>query len=226
MEKILIVEDEKNIVELLKYNLEKNDYSTDYAYDGEEGLNLFKNNKYDLILLDLMLPKITGLELCEKMKEINSEIPIIMLTAKSRETDKIEGLNIGADDYITKPFSINEVLARINALLRRVNRKNKNNKEIYGELEIDYKKYEVKIRDNIIELTLKEFELLKLLIDNKENPVSRDEILEKVWGYKFVGETRTVDVHIRNLRSKIEEDDSNPEYIKTVRGIGYKFGIE
>lgn len=226
MEKILIVEDEKNIVELLKYNLEKNDYSTDYAYDGEEGLNLFKNNKYDLILLDLMLPKITGLELCEKMKEINSEIPIIMLTAKSRETDKIEGLNIGADDYITKPFSINEVLARINALLRRVNRKNKNNKEIYGELEIDYKKYEVKIRDHIIELTLKEFELLKLLIDNKENPVSRDEILEKVWGYKFVGETRTVDVHIRNLRSKIEKDDSNPEYIKTVRGIGYKFGIE
>lgn len=225
MKKILIIEDEKNIVELLKYNLEKNNYSTDYAYDGREGLRLFEKNKYDLILLDLMLPEISGLELCKLMKKEDENIPIIMLTAKSRESDKIDGLNLGADDYITKPFSVKELLARINALFRRIDIKDRKDIENYGNIRINYDKYEVRKNEEVVDLTLKEFELLKLLIENKGNPVSRDEILETVWGYKFIGETRTVDVYIRNLRSKIERDDSNPEYIKTVRGIGYRFGM-
>lgn len=224
MKHILIVEDEKNIIELLKYNLENNNYTTDYATDGREGLELFTENKYDLILLDLMIPKINGLDLCKKIRSVDSQIPIIMLTAKSTENDKVKGLNIGADDYITKPFSVNELLARINVLFRRSNNKDTKTKQ-YGNLYFDFDNYIVYKNEEEVDLTLKEFDLLRLLIKNNGKPTSREEILEKVWGYEFIGETRTVDVHIRNIRSKIEADDKNPEYIKTVRGIGYRFGM-
>lgn len=224
MKHILIVEDEKNIIELLKYNLENNNYTVDYATDGREGLELFTENKYDLILLDLMIPKINGLDLCKKIRSVDSQIPIIMLTAKSTENDKVKGLNIGADDYITKPFSVNELLARINVLFRRSNNKDTKTKQ-YGNLYFDFDNYIVYKNEEEVDLTLKEFDLLRLLIKNNGKPTSREEILEKVWGYEFIGETRTVDVHIRNIRSKIEADDKNPEYIKTVRGIGYRFGM-
>ncbi len=223
MDRILIVEDEKNIVELIKHNLEKNNYIAEYAYDGLEALELFNKKHFDLVLLDLMLPKLDGLELCEKMKNIDETIPIIILTAKGHESDKIKGLNLGADDYITKPFSIKELMARINALLRRVKRIDKKDFLRFKNISIDFLKYEVKKDNEIINLTLKEFELLKLLVENNGKPVSRDTILKEIWGYNFIGETRTVDVHIRNLRSKIEIDDNNPEYIQTVRGIGYRF---
>lgn len=222
MKHILIVEDEKNIVELLKYNLESRGYKVSYSYDGCNGLKLFNENKYDLILLDLMLPYIDGIELCKRIRQVDLEIPIIILTAKSSETDKILGLNKGADDYITKPFSIKELIARIEAILRRTG--SKSSKLKIADLYIDFDKHLVCKNEKELDLTLKEFNLLKLLISREGNPLTREEILEEVWGYEFIGETRTVDVHIRNLRAKIETDDKKPAYIITVRGIGYKFG--
>lgn len=224
MERILIVEDEKNIAELLEYNLINNNYDVDIAYDGEEAWNLYLSETYELILLDLMLPKINGIELCQKIRDIDIDIPIIMLTAKSSELDKIKGLNIGADDYITKPFSVKELLARINVIFRRVKKKDKLIKTI-GDLVINFDSYILYKDSKEIDLTLKEFELLRLLVESYGEVVKRDTILEKVWGYNFVGETRTVDVHIRNLRAKIEDDPSKPQYIKTVRGVGYIMGM-
>ncbi len=226
--KILVVDDEEHIVELLKYNLERNRYIVNVAYDGVEALERIKKERFDLILLDLMLPKIHGIDVCKKIKnnEETANIPIIMLTAKSSEMDKVTGLEIGADDYITKPFSIREVLARIKAVLRRskVTTKSNSDKIIkIDKININLESYEVTKNNEIIDLTHKEFLLFKILAENRGKVLSRNVLLDMVWGYDYFGETRTVDVHIRNLRKKVEDDDKNPKYIETVRGVGYKF---
>lgn len=226
--KILVVDDEHSIVELLKYNLENSGYEVKEAYDGEEALNMVSQERFDLIILDLMLPKIDGIEVCKRLKEEYFHIPIIMLTAKSSEADKVLGLNIGADDYITKPFSVKELIARVNALLRLIGEMEKqNDREIIniGKLKIDLERHEVEKNGKLLDLTLKEFELLRILVENKGKVLSRNILLDRVWGYDFYGETRTVDVHIRNLRKKIEDDDKNPQYIETVRGVGYRIGL-
>lgn len=224
-EKILVIDDELNIVELLKYNLVLGGYKVLYSLNGKEGLNLAVENKPDLILLDVMLPEMDGFDVCKEMKK-NKEIeniPIIMLTAKADEFDKILGLELGADDYITKPFSVRELLARVKVVLRRNIKEELTDVISIGELTIYMDKHEVTKSGVKLDLTLKEFELLKLLITNKGRVLTRDFLLDKIWGYEYYGETRTVDVHVRHLRQKIEMDDSNPEYIETVRGIGYKF---
>ncbi|CCJ33375.1 MULTISPECIES: winged helix-turn-helix domain-containing protein [Caloramator] len=224
-EKILLIDDELHIIELLKYNLETNGYKVFYALNGKEGLKLAIEKKPDLILLDIMLPEMDGFDVCKELKknESISNIPIIMLTAKSEEFDKILGLELGADDYITKPFSVRELLARVKVVLRRNSKEEKKNVVQIHDLKLDFDKHEVLKDGKKIELTLKEFELLKLLILNKGKVLTRDFLLDKVWGYEYYGETRTVDVHVRHLRQKIEDDDKNPRYIETVRGIGYKF---
>lgn len=224
-ERILIIDDEVNIVELLKYNLEANGYKTYFALNGTEGLRIAKENKPDLILLDIMLPEIDGFDICKEIRKDKDieKISIIMLTAKGEEFDKILGLELGADDYITKPFSIRELMARIKAVLRRNKKDDKSRILKINELTIDMDRHEVIKNNEKIELTLKEYELLKLLVLNKGKVLTRDFLLDKIWGYEYYGETRTVDVHVRHLRKKIEVDDSNPIYIETVRGIGYKF---
>ena len=226
---ILAVDDEIHILELLKYNLETNGYYVITVETGEEALELLAKEKVDAVLLDLMLPKIDGLEVLRRIrttKEIN-KIPVILLTAKSDEFDKVLGLETGADDYIAKPFSIRELQARVKAVLRRVSEEQyllteKNLISTHG-LEIGLETKTVKKYGVPIEMSLKEFELLKLLAENPGKVYSRDVLLEKIWSYEYIGETRTVDVHIRHIRKKIEEDDSNPIFIKTVRGFGYKF---
>ncbi|KMT21422.1 response regulator transcription factor [Clostridium cylindrosporum] len=225
-EKILIVDDELHIIELLKYNLESNGYKVIFAQTGKEAIKLATEKRPDLILLDVMLPEMDGFDVCKninKSKETEG-IPIIMLTAKGEELDKILGLELGADDYITKPFSVRELIARIKAVLRR-NFKEENTSQILslGDLIVNMDKHEVTKNGSKIDLTLKEFELLKLLIVNRGKVLTRDFLLDKVWGYEYYGETRTVDVHIRHLRQKVEDDDKNPKFIETVRGIGYKF---
>ena len=224
-EKILVIDDELNSVELLKYNLISNGYKVLYALNGKDGLNLASGNKLDLILLDVMLPEMDGFDVCKEMKKNKNieNIPIIMLTAKGDEFDKILGLELGAEDYITKPFSVRELLARIKVVLRRNIKEDTSDVISIGELTIYLDKHEV-IKSGVkLELTLKEFELLRLFITNKGRVLTRDFLLDKIWGYEYYGETRTVDVHVRHLRQKIEYDDSNPIYIETVRGIGYKF---
>jgi two-component system alkaline phosphatase synthesis response regulator PhoP len=224
-EKVLIVDDELHIVELLKYNLETNGYKVIYALNGKDGLDMVFDKKPDLVLLDIMLPEIDGFDVCKKMKKDKDteNIPVIMLTAKGEEFDKILGLELGADDYITKPFSVRELLARIKAVLRRKNKSEAENIITIGNLVINMDKHEVTKSGVKVDLTLKEFELLSLLAVNRGKVLTRDFLLDKVWGYEYYGETRTVDVHIRHLRQKVEEDDTNPVYIETVRGIGYKF---
>lgn len=225
-EKVLIIDDEEHIVELIKFNLEANGFVTLEAFNGIDGLKLAKKEIPDLILLDLMLPGIDGIEVCKRIRQDDKlkNTPIIMLTAKSEEIDKILGLELGADDYITKPFSVRELSARIKAVLRRISSKEDSSDFFnFGDVEIDYSKHEVKKKDEKVDLTLKEFELLDILIKNKGKVLTRDLLLDKIWGYEYVGETRTVDVHIRHLRQKLEEDDKNPKYIETVRGIGYRF---
>lgn len=223
--KVLIVDDEEHIRELIKFNLKKEGYDTEVAVSGVEALNLIKEIKFDLILLDLMLPEIDGLEVCRRIREDEetSDLPVMMITAKGEEFDKVLGLEIGADDYITKPFSIRELMARVKALLRRSNVKKEKNIIKFGDVVVNFKTREVIKGTLSVELTLKEFELLKLLIKNKDNILTREFLLDKIWGYEYIGETRTVDVHIRHLRKKIESDDKNPKYIQTIRGVGYKF---
>jgi two-component system alkaline phosphatase synthesis response regulator PhoP len=223
---ILIIEDEEHIVELIKFNLENNGYKVTYALDGLKGLELIESEQPDLVLLDLMLPNVDGIDICNRVKNNKNlkEIPIIMLTAKSGETDKIVGLEIGADDYITKPFSVRELLARIKVVLRRyqvTKDVNKKGQMVIDDLVIDIDKHEVSRNGEFFELTLKEFELLRILALNKGRVLSRSYLLDEIWGYDYFGETRTVDVHIRHLRSKIEEN-SEKKYIETVRGVGYK----
>ena len=223
--KILIVDDEDHIRELLKFNLEKNGYIVYMANDGLNGLKLAREKQVDLILLDLMLPGMDGFEVCKEIRSDNiiSNVPIIMLTAKSEEIDKILGLELGADDYITKPFSIRELSARIKALLRRSNVKYDNEILRFGNITLNLQTREVLKHGKKLDFTLKEFEVLKLLIQNKGKILTREILLDKIWGYEYVGETRTVDVHIRHIRKKIEEDDKKPIYIQTIRGVGYKF---
>lgn len=224
-EKILIIDDEEHIVELIHYNLEASGYTTVEAYNGIDGLKLAKQLIPDLIILDLMLPGIDGLEVCRRLRsELKlKKIPIIMLTARSEEIDKVLGLELGADDYITKPFSVRELNARVKALLRRVNSQDSESEGyVFNDVVVDFLKHEVKKNGIKIDLTLKEFELLETLIKNRGKVLTREVLLEKIWGYDYAGETRTVDVHIRHLRQKLEEDDSNPRYIETVRGIGYR----
>lgn len=224
--KVLVIDDEIHIVELLKFNLETSNYEVHYSYDGFDGFIKAKEIKPDLILLDWMLPNISGIDVLRKIRSDEGlrNIPVIMLTAKNMENDKVEGLEIGADDYITKPFSIKELLARISSVLRRYNLNGYNEEEVLstGNLKVNLSKHEVIKGSEKIELTLKEFELLKLLLQNKGKVLSRNYLLDKIWGYEYYGETRTVDVHIRYLRKKIEGENGQEKYIETIRGVGYK----
>lgn len=226
--KILIVEDEKPIAEILKFNLEKEGYEIINAFDGEDGVFKALNESPDLVLLDIMLPKKDGFQVLKEIRD-KKQVPVIMLTAKAEEVDKVLGLELGADDYITKPFSIRELLARVKANLRRsdaiVNSANSGSENIIGSgnLEIDIIKYEVKKNNEVIELTLREFELLKFLATKSEQVFTREQLLEEVWGYEYYGDIRTVDVTVRRLREKVEDESSNPKYVITKRGVGYYF---
>lgn len=224
MKKILIIEDEKNMIEGLRFNLEARDYIVISALDGETGLNKVVEERPDLIILDLMLPGINGYEVCKKLKESEPEIPIVMLTAKSQESDIITGLDLGADDYITKPFSVLELLARINALLRRSNPSSSISDIFqFGNIEINFKKYEANKNGKSLKLSPREFEILRYLLERKGEVVTRDDLLNRVWGYESFPFTRTIDAHIATLRKKIEEKPEEPERIITIHGMGYKF---
>ncbi|SHE89115.1 response regulator transcription factor [Clostridium fallax] len=226
-EKILIVDDEEHIVELVKFNIENAGFKAITAYNGIDAIKKAKEEKPSLILLDLMIPGKDGYDVCKEIRknEETCNIPIIMITAKGEELDKILGLELGADDYITKPFSIRELIARVRAVLRRTTVVSNYDKSLkMGNLEIDFVKHEILKNGKKVDLTLKEFELLENLIKNKGKVLTREVLLDKIWGYEYIGETRTVDVHIRHLRKKIEDDDKNPKFIETIRGIGYRFG--
>jgi two-component system response regulator VicR len=224
--KILIVDDEKNIVDILKFNLKKEGFTTIEAYDGEQAIELALGEKPDLILLDVMLPKMDGFTVCRKLRQSIST-PILMLTAKEEEVDKVLGLELGADDYITKPFSQRELMARVKSNIRRSSLEEndaiKGSMLKCGLLVIDVDRYEVKREEITIELTLREFELVKFLAMHPGQIFSRENLLEKVWGYEYYGDVRTVDVTIRRVREKLEKDPSNCEYIMTKRGVGYYF---
>lgn len=224
--KILIVDDEKNIVELIKFHLKKESYRIVEAYKGRDAIELFRKEKPDLIILDLMLPDMGGFEVCKSIRK-ESKVPIIMLTAKGEEVDKILGFELGADDYLTKPFSPRELLARIKAILKR-SRINPNeiNDVSIGPFKINVSTREIYKEDKLLELKPKEFDLLKLFLTNPGRVFSRQYLLEQIWGYDYLGDTRTVDVHIRRLRQRIEDNPDNPIYIKTIHGVGYKFVIE
>ncbi|MDI3547853.1 MAG: two-component system, OmpR family, alkaline phosphatase synthesis response regulator PhoP [Halanaerobiales bacterium] len=226
MKKILVIDDEENIRELIKFNLENSGFEVELAADGREGLDKL-DRTIDLVVLDLMLPVIDGLSVCRQIRgdEQFKNLPIIMLTAKGEEVDRILGLEMGADDYLTKPFSPRELIARIKAVLRRVDLSGKEEelkeeKKLikYGDIELNIQSYEARESGQLLNLTPKEFDLLKLLLVNAGKVLTRDLLLERIWGYEYTGDTRTVDVHIRRLRKKIGED-----YISTVRGVGYKF---
>lgn len=228
--RILVVDDEKNIVDIIKYNLKKEGYEVMTAGDGEEALRLNEEFKPDIILLDIMMPKLDGYAVCRKVRE-KYDTPIIMLTARAEEVDKVLGLELGADDYVTKPFGTRELMARVKANLRRRNISEEasyesTDKDVlsFGKLTIDLKRFEVKKDGSILDLTLREFELLKFLASQKTQVFSRETLLEKVWGYEYFGDVRTVDVTVRRLREKLEDDPSKPAYILTKRGVGYYFG--
>jgi two-component system alkaline phosphatase synthesis response regulator PhoP len=227
--KILVVDDEAHIVELVKFNLEKEGYHVEVATDGISAVEKAQRIIPDLMILDIMLPGMTGLEVCRTLHKNPSteNIPIIMLTAKSEELDKVLGLELGADDYITKPFSPRELVARAKARLRRSQKENERKLEEeqlldYGEVLVDLEKFQVFVRGNRMDLTPKEFELVRLFLANPGKVFSRDALLEKIWGYDYYGDSRTVDVHIRHLRQKVEQDPGNPTLIETVRGVGYR----
>ena len=225
MAKILVVDDEASIVTMLAYNLKKEGYDVVTAEDGEVAL---ESENPDLLLLDIMMPKMDGYEVCRKIRE-KSNVPIIMLTARADEVDKVVGLEMGADDYVTKPFGNRELIARVKANLRRsdiahvTNNEKDGNNQVYGDLNIDFDRYEVTKRGEVINLTLREFELLTFLATQTPTIFTRENLLEKVWGYEYFGDVRAVDVTIRRLREKIEDDPSKPKYIVTKRGVGYYF---
>ena len=234
MQKILIVEDEPNIRELVLYNLGQNGYEGLAAEDGIQGLAMARGEKPDLILLDIMLPGKNGYDICKELRAEGSKTPIIMLTAKNEEIDKVLGLEFGADDYISKPFGIRELMARIKAVLRRYEispeqEASANGSGLasdagitIGDLTINVERHEVKVAGKRLELTLKEFDLLRVLAENRGRVMTRDQLLDKVWGFEYIGETRTVDVHVRYLRKKLGDEDNEGKYIQTVRGVGYK----
>ncbi|MCL2044793.1 MAG: response regulator transcription factor [Oscillospiraceae bacterium] len=220
--KILVVDDEKTLVKGIKFNLENEGYQVDAAYDGLEAVDLIRSGNYDLIVLDVMMPELDGLEVCMRVREF-STVPIILLTARSEDVDKIIGFEYGADDYITKPFNILELKARIRALLRRSALVGNVSAAslIVGDITIDADKRLAKKRDEIIELTVKEFDVFELLAKNPGRVYSRENLLNIVWGYEYHGDIRTVDVHIRRLREKLEDNPAEPEYIMTKWGVGY-----
>ena len=235
IKKVLVVDDEQSIIDVLVYNLKKEGYETIEATDGITAVNMALEEKPDLMLLDIMLPKLDGLSVCKRVKNYLN-IPILMLTAKDAEIDKIVGLELGADDYITKPFSVRELMARVKANLRKneisnvskepiseasVNEAKKDNQIKVNDLELDLDRFEVKVRGEIIDLTLREFEVLKFLATQPGQVVTRETLLEKVWGYEYYGDIRTVDVTVRRIREKIEKDTSSPKILITKRGVGY-----
>ncbi len=229
MKKILVVDDEAPILELVRFNLEKEGFAVITASDGEDGLRRARSEAPDLVILDLMLPGIDGIEVCQQLRR-ETNVPVLMLTAKTEEFDRVLGLSVGADDYVTKPFSPRELVARVKAQLRRrdmdleeTKARDASGRIRVGDLVIDTARFEVEVRGVRTELTPKEFELLRVLVANRGKVLTRDFLLEKVWGYEYGGDTRTVDVHVRRLRQKIEEDDSRPTYIQTVHGVGYRF---
>jgi two-component system response regulator VicR len=230
MQKILIVDDERNIVDILRYNLRKEGYETVEAYDGDEGLALASSENPDLILLDIMMPKLDGYEVCKRIRQ-TSQVPIIMLTARAEELDKVLGFELGADDYVTKPFGVRELMARVRANLRRKESSGEpvepaGNCLTFGELVIDFDLFEVKRGETNVELTRREFELVKFLATQNNQVFTRENLLEKVWGYEYFGDVRTVDVTIRRLRTKLEANPDAPVYILTKRGVGYHFTAE
>ena len=223
MPKILVVDDEKVLVKGIKFNLENEGYQVEVGYDGEQAVELARNGGFDLIILDLMMPKIDGLQACMRIREF-SNVPVIMLTARSEDTDKIIGFECGADDYITKPFNILELKARIRAMLRRAgaaNQKDKTSRLQVGHIALDTDERSASKDGQAVDLTAKEFDLMELLMRNPGRVYSRENLLNIVWGYEYAGEYRTVDVHIRRLREKLELDPANPEYILTKWGVGY-----
>ncbi len=225
--RVLVVDDEKLIVKGIRFSLEQDGIEVDCAYDGEEALEAAKKKEYDVVLLDVMLPKLTGFEVCQQIREF-SMMPIIMLTAKGDDMDKILGLEYGADDYITKPFNILEVKARIKAIIRRSNKNSSSGSSdsktvAFGEMKIDCENRRVYISSKEVNLTAKEFDLLELLVFNPNKVYSRENLLNIVWGYDYPGDVRTVDVHIRRLREKIESNPSEPKFIHTKWGVGYFF---
>ena len=235
IKKVLVVDDEQAIIDVLVYNLKKEGYETLEANDGITAVNIALEQKPDLMLLDIMLPKLDGLSVCKRVKN-QLNIPILMLTAKDAELDKIVGLGLGADDYITKPFSVRELMARVKANLRKMEMSNiskenivsnevreeqKTNIVAVNDLELDLDRFEVKVRGEIIDLTLREFEVLKFLATQPGQVITRETLLEKVWGYEYYGDIRTVDVTVRRIREKIEKDTSNPKILITKRGVGY-----
>ena len=224
--RVLVVDDEKLIVKGIRFSLEQDGMEVDCAYDGEEALAYARDNDYDMILLDIMLPKLDGFEVCQQIREF-SDVPIVMLTAKGDDMDKILGLEYGADDYITKPFNILEVKARIKAIMRRTGKKEKDGKDakviVKGDLKLDCESRRVFSKEKEINLTAKEFDLLELLAHNPNKVYSREDLLNLVWGYEYPGDARTVDVHIRRLREKIEVKPSDPKYVHTKWGVGYYF---
>lgn len=229
MSRVLICDDETAIADIIKFNLMREGYEADTCSNGEECLEILKENEYDLLILDVMMPKLDGFETLRELRKF-SYIPVIMLTAKDDEVDRVLGLELGADDYVVKPFSMRELIARVRANLRRreveVKVAESEEEEIMerGDLEIDLERYLVKKRGKTIELTLREFELLKFLAQNEGKVFSREELLSSVWGYEYFGDIRTVDVTVRRLREKIEDKDKDYRYIVTVRGVGYYFG--
>lgn len=226
--RVLVVDDEKLIVKGLKFSLEQDGMEVEAAYDGQEALECAKNNTYDIILLDIMLPKLDGLQVCQLIREF-SNVPIIMLTAKGDDMDKILGLEYGADDYITKPFNILEVKARIKAILRRNTKKEvvkeSDNIMHVRDMKLDCESRALYIKDREVNLTAKEFDLLEILVKNPNKVYSRENLLNTVWGYDYPGDARTVDVHIRRLREKIEENPSEPKYVHTKWGLGYYYYV-
>ncbi|MDK9710204.1 response regulator YycF [Acidaminobacter sp.] len=228
--KVLVVDDEKPISDIIRFNLTKEGYHIITAFDGEEALQQMKAEQPDLVLLDVMLPRLDGFQVLKKIRE-GSQVPVIMLTAKEEEVDKVLGLELGADDYITKPFGMRELIARVKANLRRTEPAGadfpgasvQNQMLEAGELKIDFERYEVTKRSTVIELTLREFELLKFLATQDNQIFTREQLLKDVWGYEYFGDIRTVDVTVRRLREKVEDDSSNPKYILTKRGVGYYF---
>jgi response regulator receiver domain protein len=223
--KILVIDDEEHILELLKFNLELSGFDVCVSSEANQAIELIGKEKPDLLLLDWMLPKISGIDILKKIRQDENiyDLPVIMLTAKNMEDDKIQGLNVGADDYITKPFSIKELMARINTILRRYRVSDKSQSIIEaGNIILNTDQYGLTVDGHAVDLTRKEFELLKLLMENRGKVLKRDYLLEKVWGYEFYGETRTVDVHIRHLRKKLGLDETSENGIDTIRGLGYK----
>ena len=227
--KILVVEDEKYISDIIRYNLEKEGYVIYTAFDGQEALDLQQSADPDLILLDVMLPKLDGFEVCRRIRNVSS-VPIIILTAKEEEVDKVLGLELGADDYMTKPFGMRELVARIKANIRRASLtlgpeidQAQPSIRSFGDIVIDMNRYEIKKRGEAVNLTLREFELLRYLAVNADKVFDREDLLKNVWGYEYYGDIRTVDVTVRRLREKIEDEPGDPKYIMTRRGVGYYF---